>query len=90
MIYNGFSEAMAIHGAVRRFYAVAQFLRLVHIQASLYNGFVKTVDVLFDVLHTATTDFNYVSSNCQIRAMCFHQKTISRDVNVSKVKGFTY
>ena len=48
-----------------------------------------TVDALFDVLHTATTDFNYVSINCQIRAMCFHQKTISRDVNVSKVKGFT-
>ena len=88
MIHNGFSEAMAIPGAVRRFYAVAQFLRLIHIQASLYNGFM-TVDVLFDVLHTATTDFNYVSINCQIGAMCFHQKTISRDVNVSKVKGFT-
>ena len=32
-IYNGFSEAKAIHGAVGRFSAVAQFLRLVHIHA---------------------------------------------------------
>ena len=43
------------------------------------------VDVLFDVWHIAITDFNCVSINCQIRAICFHQKTICRDVNVPKV-----
>ena len=43
------------------------------------------VDVLFDVWHTAITDFNCVSINCQIRAIYFHQKTICRDVNDPKV-----
>ena len=42
-----------------------------------------TVDVLFDVWHTAITDFNCGSINCQIRTICFHQKTV--DVNVPKV-----
>ena len=42
-----------------------------------------TVYVLFDAWHTAITDFNCVSVNCQIRAICFHQKTV--DVNVPKV-----
>lgn len=43
------------------------------------------VDVLFDVWHTAITDFTCVSTNSQIRTICFHRKTICRDVNVPKV-----
>ena len=74
---------MAIHGAVERFSAVAQFLRLVHIRASLHNVFVMTVDVSFEVLRTATTDF-------KLEQCVFTQKPISRDVNVPKFKGFTY
>ena len=46
-----------------------------------------TVDVLFDVWHTAITDFNCVSINCRIRAIYFHQKTICRDINDPKVYG---
>lgn len=44
-----------------------------------------TVDVLFDVWHTAITDFNCDSLCCQIRAICFLQKTICKNVNVPKV-----